>query len=273
MTSSLIRCRRIRFRAWRVIWIDLIARLHGNPQRWRWRAPVASHIRTRARSGARDGIPVIFPRLNLAAGAEPSSSHRRLSAAARPRRIRREVPANGGREEKRRQADEAGWFKASCRGRRNHLRGRRADSILMPANLVVIGTFPRPLLIILALIALPLAHAEEPGPDWLLSFQEGLRLIQEERQRKRSDTSSARSKSIPMRRSSIRQSAAPPGCVGAALGLLRCNRLGAGTGVAPQDLPAGAPEIAVSLCYSIGSPNPSEPEPLFGSGSAGLGLP
>jgi len=51
----------------------------------------------------------------------------------------------------------------------------------MPANLVVIGTFPRPLLIILALIALPLAHAEEPGPDWLLSFQEGLRLIQEER--------------------------------------------------------------------------------------------
>ena len=61
------------------------------------------------------------------------------------------------------------------------LRGRRADSISMPANRVVIGTFPGALLIILALVALPLARAEEPGPDWLLSFQEGLRLIQEDR--------------------------------------------------------------------------------------------
>jgi tetratricopeptide (TPR) repeat protein len=33
----------------------------------------------------------------------------------------------------------------------------------------------------LALLALPFAHAEEPGADWSLSFQEGLRLIQEDR--------------------------------------------------------------------------------------------
>jgi len=50
----------------------------------------------------------------------------------------------------------------------------------MKVRLVAV-TFAEPLLTILALLALPLAHAEEPGADWSLSFQEGLRLIQEDR--------------------------------------------------------------------------------------------
>ncbi len=54
------------------------------------------------------------------------------------------------------------------------------DSNLMIAGRIVSAVIPGAVLA-LALLALALAHAAEPEADWLLSFQEGLRLIHENR--------------------------------------------------------------------------------------------